>query len=296
MIQYITKTSRVTLAIRRKNMVVLPCGLAVVAVATVSAFIWAVPAVAKSAIAVKSKAASITVEIGAPLRRHPGLADNLLAEGRRWAEKSRADADKELRENPTEFQDHRHWSLEREYAERSVVGRYVSVVRSDYTYTGGAHPNTNFDTILWDRDGKKRISIRGFLNESADEGPTMTAMAKLVRIAVAREKIARGTVIEDDDKKTALTPEQVVEQDTFIADGVKPTLLKLGPVTLAPSSVANKSSGFTFHFSPYDVGAYAEGPYTAFVPWVELKPYLSAEGLAIFGGERPEADEKNDPG
>jgi Deacetylase PdaC len=269
-----------------------PCSLFILA-AFASALAFT-PAAARSAISVKSKAASVTVEIGATLRHYPGLADNLLAEGRRWAEKMRADADKELHDNPDEFRDRQHWSLEREYAERSVVARYVSILRSDYTFTGGAHPNSKIDSILWDRDGKKRISIRPFLTESADDGPTMNAMAKLVRIAVAREKIERGTAIEGDDGKK-LTAEQVA-QDPSIADGVKPTLLQLGPVTLAPSTVANKSSGFTFHFSPYDVGAYAEGPYTPFVPWTELKPYLSAEGLAIFGGERPETDKKNDPG
>ena len=48
-----------------------------------------------------------------------------------------------------------------------------------------------------------------------------------------------------------------------------------------------KSSGLTFHYSPYAVGAYAEGSYTAFVPWRILRPYLTAEGLAIFGGDKP---------
>ena len=41
----------------------------------------------------------------------------------------------------------------------------------------------------------------------------------------------------------------------------------------------------------YAVGAYAEGPYTAFVPWTQLKPYLSPGGAAIFGGQRPKNDD-----
>jgi hypothetical protein len=41
------------------------------------------------------------------------------------------------------------WSFERKYETRSVVdGRYVSIVRGDYEYTGGAHPNSSSDTIL----------------------------------------------------------------------------------------------------------------------------------------------------
>ncbi len=246
----------------------------------------------KSALTVKSNAAVISVEIDAALRRHPGLADNCLAEARRWAEQMRSEADKEMKENPAEFSERKRWSLEREYMQRSVVGRYVSIVRSDFTYTGGAHPNTNIDTILWDRDSRKRISIRPFLAETVDNGPVLQALAKLVRIAVAREKIARGATIEGENGRKPASAEQVALEDQAIVDGVKPTLLGLGPVTLAPSTEPNKSSGFTFHFSPYAVGSYAEGSYTAFVPWTEIKPHLSPEGAAIFGGDRPDSDRK----
>ena len=62
-------------------------------------------------------------------------------------------------------------------------------------------------------------------------------------------------------------------------------------MTLAPSTVPGKSSGLTFHYPPYAVGPYTEGEYVAFVPWDKLKPYLTAEGAAIFGGARPKADD-----
>jgi Protein of unknown function (DUF3298) len=67
--------------------------------------------------------------------------------------------------------------------------------------------------------------------------------------------------------------------------------LKIGAVTLAPSTVSAKSSGLTFHYPPYAVGPYAEGGYVAFVPWETLKPYLAPEGDKIFGGARPKSDE-----
>ena len=76
----------------------------------------------------------------------------------------------------------------------------------------------------------------------------------------------------------------------FIADGIQPSLLKIGPISLAPSTEAGKSSGLTFHYSPYAVGAYAEGPYTVFVPWTAFRSHLSQQGAAIFGGQRPESD------
>ncbi|MGH6768840.1 MAG: hypothetical protein ACRECO_07455 [Xanthobacteraceae bacterium] len=253
--------------------------------------IAAAHAAPKPQVSISSKAAVVAVTVDEALRGHPGLAENCLAEGRRWAERMRAEADKEFRTDPTLFPEGRRWTYERGYELRSVVGRYVSVVREDGTYTGGAHPNTRIDTILWDRESKKRISIRPFFKETADNGPTMRAIARMARIAVAAEKIARGT-INVDIPKEKLTPERFAALDEFIARGIAPSLLKLGPVTLAPSTAPGKSSGLTFHYSPYDVGAYAEGPYIAFVPWAALKSFLSAQGTAIFAGVRPERDKK----
>jgi hypothetical protein len=247
-------------------------------------------AIAKPAISINTPAVEITVTIDEAFKAHPGLAADCLAEGRRWAEKARKEADETRRKEPDLFSEGRKWTFERDYTSRSLVGRYVGVLRSDYASTGGAHPNSYLDTILWDRDAQRRVSIRPLLKETADNGPTMRALTKLVRIAVATEKIARGAVDEDPGK--TVSPASYAQEDQFIVDGVQPTLLKLGPVTLAPSTVADKSSGLTFHFSPYAVGPYAEGAYTVFVPWTELKPYLSAQGTTIFAGERPEGDDK----
>ena len=166
-----------------------------------------------------------------------------------------------------------------------------------YSYTGGAHPNTVTETILWDKAQKKRISIRPFFSETADRGPTMTAMAKLVRIAVATEKRERWKESRSDDEKKEPLPsvEDSVSRDEQLQRAIQPRRLKIGPISLAPSTAAGKSSGLTFHFSPYDVDAYAAGPYTVFVPWTALKPFLSPEGAAIFGGERPKGDDDDGP-
>ena len=70
--------------------------------------------------------------------------------------------------------------------------------------------------------------------------------------------------------------------DTSAIEAIEPKLLKIGPVSLAPSTEQGKSSGLTFHYSPYAVGSYAEGGYVAFVPWETLKPYLTPEGARDF--------------
>ena len=246
----------------------------------------------KSALSVKSRLVDADVQIDERLKAYPGLAANCLADSKRWIERMRTEADKERREDIVLFREAQRWSLERSYELRSAIGRYISVLRNDEIDTGGNNPATVMDAILWDREAKKRVGIRPFFKEAADNGPTMKALARLVRIAVAAEKIARDLADppEPDKPSSSLTPETFAERDPLIVEGVQPKLGGLGPATLAPSTIAGKSSGLTFHFSPYAVGSYAEGPYTVFVAWTELKPYLSPEGAAIFAGERPEND------
>ncbi len=125
------------------------------------------------------------------IKADPALAADCLAEGRKWMDKHAADASNE--KDPILFRDGA-WTFERKYSVRSVVdGHYVSVVRSDYMNTGGAHPNSDVNTILWDQTAKKRISIRPFFTETADDGPTMTAMRKAVIAALNIEKKKRDS-------------------------------------------------------------------------------------------------------
>jgi uncharacterized protein DUF3298 len=239
----------------------------------------------------KTKNVEISVSLDKALRSYPGLAANFLAEGKAWAEKMSAGADQGRHNDPGAFRDGMKWSYDRDYSLRSAIGYYVSVVRSDDTFEGGAHPNHLNDTILWDAGAQKRISIRSLFTETADNGPTMKALAQQARLAVARVKIANGIPVGDADKlQPDITLEDYLKKDTFITDGIKPALLGIGPVTLAPSADPDKSSGLTFHYSPYAVGPYAEGAYIAFVPWTMFRQYLSHQGEAIFGGTRPKSD------
>ncbi|MFG3756983.1 RsiV family protein, partial [Klebsiella pneumoniae] len=109
----------------------------------------------------------------------------------------------------------------------------------------------------------KRISIRPFFTELADGGPTLTALRTAIIAALKAEKKERGV-------------EDAPEMDWF--KDIEPKLLKIGPVSLAPSTVSGKSSGLVFIYSPYAVGSYAEGSYEAYVPWEAVKSFLTPEG------------------
>lgn len=235
----------------------------------------------RPAITIETKwiAAGVTIEDS--LKAYPGLYDNLIAEGRRELAKRRADAAKDAKSDPAMFEGGRHYEFERGYSLRSVVGRYVSVLRTDYEDGLGAHPNHLTNTILWDTAARKQVSIRPFFKETATGGPTLKRLAHLIRVALAEEKKARDVTVGDPDTDTELS-------------GVEPDLLKMGAVALTASTEKDKSAGLIFYFSPYQVGSYVEGEYNAFVPWTAFKDDLSAEGISLFGGVRPAEDVKKD--
>ncbi|OAF11102.1 RsiV family protein [Bradyrhizobium neotropicale] len=225
---------------------------------------------------IKTKSIEARVLLDDRIKADAALAADCLAEGKKWLDKNATESAASRKQDPQFFKDG-GWDFERKYTIRSVVAdRYVSVLRHDYMDTHGAHPNSDVNTILWDKTENKRISIRPFFTETADNGPTMKAMVKAVIASLKIEKKKRDT------SETAT--------DEWFKD-VAPSLLKIGAVTLAPSTEAGKSSGLTFHYPPYAVGPYAEGEYVAFVPWETLKPYLAADGARIFGGARPKGDE-----
>jgi hypothetical protein len=245
-------------------------GIAIAGLAALTTLAQAAP---KAAIATTTKAVEISVTFDDAIKARPELAASILDEGKRWTERERREADREWKNSPELFRGGQRWTLERDYAVTSVVAdRYVSILRTDYTFTGGAHPNTTLETLLWDQQARKRISIRPFFNDLTDNSRAMVEIQNAVISALTAEKKERGTFEPNDNEWYK---------------GLQPSLFKIGAVTLEPSSEAGRASGLTFYYSPYAVGPYAEGAYTAFVPWRILRPYLSAEGLAIFAGDRP---------
>lgn len=244
--------------------------IAAIAVASLISLAQAAP---KPVIATKTKAVEVSVSIDDLIKDRPELSANVLAEGKRWADREKREADREWQNSPELFRRGQRWTLERDYAVTSVVGgRYISILRTDYTYTGGAHPNTTLETVLWDEQTKKRISIRPFFTDLSDNSRATVEILNAVISSLTAEKKERGTFDAND---------------TEWFKGLQPSLFKIGAVVLEPSTEIGKSSGLTFHYSPYAVGPYVEGAYTAFVPWQILRPYLTAEGLAIFAGDKP---------
>ena len=175
------------------------------------------------------------------------------------------------------------------------MDRYVSVVRSDSWFDGGAHPNQHADTILWDDVAHKRTNIHALFTETADNRPTMTALAQAAMLAVATAKLANDiNGYGDDDRPEAkdMTPEREIEHDSFIKDGRQAG--GSGDWSHYTCALNRNRQELRFDISLFAlrVGPYVEGPYTVFVPWTAFRQYLSPQGTALFGGERPKGDKE----
>lgn len=246
---------------------------------------FAGPAIAadepKPVIAIEDKTIDASLVIDPALKAYPALYEKLLGSGKRQYDKARSEAAAEFKATPDLFSDGRKFYYRRTDRLRSAIGPYISIVRTDDTYEGGAHPNHVVDTLLWDTQAARFVNIKPFFKEMADGGPTLQRLARLIRAALAVDKKARDIEVADPDKDQWLS-------------GVKPKITDIGGIALAPSTEAGKSSGFIVYFSPYAVGPYAEGEYIAFIPYGTFQSMLSATGAALFGGARPAGDDKND--
>ena len=156
--------------------------------------------------------------LDAAIKADPPLADDCLAEGRKWiaeaARRGRAGA----QERPEAF---RKAVGARAQIRRSVRWSPIATSASSAptTATPAARipiPRSTPSCGTGPQD--KRISIRPFFTELADGGPTMRAMVAGVLTSLKAEKKARGT------GRTTPTTIKTIE----------PKLLKIGPVTLRP--------------------------------------------------------------
>lgn len=129
-----------------------------------------------------------------------------------------------------------------------VSSQLLSIYQEDYSYTGGAHHNIiiesrNFIFL----DGKPaELQLASLFGKNK-------SWAKPLCAAVTRELILQQASDFAFDKSKKIT---VGDLTAFTLDG----------------------RGIAFHFSPYEVGSFAEGSYHVFVPWSELRPFLDTNG------------------
>jgi hypothetical protein len=148
------------------------------------------------------------------------------------------------------------------------TGKLFSLARADYEFTGGAHGNTSYAGVMWDKALKKVVQPAGLLRP----GVGLSALDAALCAAVNGEKRKR------DPQAVALTL-------TAKADGLWACPRAADtPVVLAPGSEPGKAGGLVFLVGPYQVGPYAEGSYAVPVPQAAIRAVLAPAYADEFAG------------
>ena len=138
-----------------------------------------------------------------------------------------------------------------EYADDDLI----SVNFVEYTFTGGAHPNSGNFTLTYDLKGGRELKLADLFK------PGSKYLAKIADYALKDLK----------DRKDPETDENMgIAQDIF-EDGAKPTAQNY-----ANWNITKK--GLLITFPPYQVAAYAYGPQTVIVPYSHLKDIARTDG------------------
>ena len=128
---------------------------------------------------------------------------------------------------------------------RAVAGPFVSVVRQDGFWTPTARIRARWSIpSSGTADTRKRIRPSVLFNENADNGPTLTALAKLVQAALVADREEQRDIPFDPD------PAKV-----HVGAGDQASLGQDRRDTRWPRQPRpNKSSGLTFHYLAAMVG------------------------------------------
>lgn len=119
--------------------------------------------------------------------------------------------------------------------------RFLSLVGTIATFTGGAHGMTVFDPLLWDKQNAKPVEVADlFASHQALE----TALRSRFCQALDRERAKRrGAPVTHDDDPFDACIDPVQE-------------------TIVPAASGNRTiDSLTVYVAPYDAGPYAEGDY-----------------------------------
>jgi len=196
------------------------------------------------------------------LRDIQPLAREVLQECREWAKTVEAEQrSKSATPPPTALR------FGRRYVISSIADdkRYYSILLHSSTYIEDVNIVRYTTTFLWDAKARKRVSLAGFFAETEDAGPTM--------IRLFEESI--GGLAAEVGKDRAAT----------MTTGLKPSLSRIGQVSLALSTVDGKSSGLSFHYAAPLPGGPGSTELEIFVPWTKFASHLSPHGRRIFGGQ-----------
>ena len=151
------------------------------------------------------------------------------------------------------------------FAPGAETGRLVSLSRTDFEYTGGAHPNTSFAAVLWDKTLKRQLGFADLFRP----GSNLASLDKALCDAANAAKQARspGSERATLDGKMWTCPKAVST-----------------PFVLTPGTTPGRAGGVTFLLGAYQVGPYSDGPYWIALPQAGFRALLNPAYADEFAG------------
>ncbi|HTI67820.1 MAG TPA: DUF3298 and DUF4163 domain-containing protein [Caulobacteraceae bacterium] len=206
--------------------------------------------------------AEVSLSLPPAVGRIPALYARLFAGGRNDLQAFAEGAKGELEERRANGETVRPYGRSLDYAVSAETPRLLSLVLNELESTGGAHPNTTLSATVWDKQAGRMLKGPDLFAPGAD----MAAADKALCDAVHAAKLARV-------KDPALTGELT-----------SCPRLRAAALAVAPSTVPGKAGGVIALFSPYALGAYAEGAYRIVLPQAAVRGVLAPAYAAEFAG------------
>lgn len=156
--------------------------------------------------------------------------------------------------NPTDDGNSRAYVLDITYEVRRNDGRMLGLLFTEYTDTGGVHPNTDYTAFNFLLPDGAEV----FLPEIVDGARGLRRVAELARGNLVRA-IGSGPDSLSDSQSIAMGTAP-------IADSFKDFIWQPG--------------GLELHFAPYQVAAYAAGPQQTFIALARLRDVIRPDWRA----------------
>lgn len=145
------------------------------------------------------------------------------------------------------------------------TGKLFSLKRQDYDFTGGAHGNTLFAGVLWDKALKRQITVADLFRNGVDMRALDQALCAAANVA-KRQRVPDAEPVSLNGSMWSC-----------------PKALET-PFVLTPGTMAGKAGGLTFLIGAYQLGPYAEGPYEVVVPQTALRALIAPAYADEFAG------------
>jgi hypothetical protein len=208
--------------------------------------------------------AAVTLTLPEPIKLYPELHSRLYGEGEKELTDFLADAHKDRAQQSADGIEVPAYSHTIAWKISAETPKLVSVFAQEDDFRGGAHPNSTFQAVLWDKAKKQQVPATALFAPGAD----MKAVDAYVCHQIEAQRSRR-----------------LSEPTTQAASGFSCPSFLQSRLILVPSTVKDHAGAIDALFAPYEVGPYVEGPYEIRVPQGQLKGVLAPEYADQFAGD-----------